>query len=82
LAYQLLADIGVVPTQDDRQRFSMLQVPDDNEEAQVQALMVRMIKCAAYRASVYGTSLGEMGKDLEAVGGRVNRKTGAIEVKG
>jgi hypothetical protein len=79
IAYQLLADIGVVPDQQDRQRLNITPLAASDEEAQVQVIMGKMIQCAAYRAASYGRSLGEMEKDLEAAGGRVNYDTGGIE---
>jgi hypothetical protein len=79
IAYQLLADIGVVPDQNDRERLNITPLAASDEEAAVQAVMGKLIQCAVYRAATFRTSLGEMGKDLEAAGGRINYETGAIE---
>ena len=79
IAYQLLADIGVVPDQKDRERLDVTPLAASDEEAEVQAIMGQLIQCAVYRAATFRTSLGEMGKDLEAAGGRINYQTGSIE---
>jgi hypothetical protein len=80
IAYQLLADIGVVPDQNDRERLNITPLATSDEEAQVQAIMGKMIQVAAYRAATFRRPLGdEMGKALEASGGRINYETGAIE---
>jgi hypothetical protein len=79
IAYQLLADIGVVPGQNDRERLNITPLAASDEEAQVQVIMGKMIQCAAYRAATFRRPLGEMGKDLEAAGGRINYDTGSIE---
>jgi len=79
IAYQLLADIGVVPDQNDRQRLNITPLAASDEEAQVQVIMGKMIQCAAYRAATFRRPLGEMGRDLEAAGGRINYETGSIE---
>jgi hypothetical protein len=79
IAYQLLADIGVVPDQKDRERLDVTPLATTDEEAQVQAVMGKLIQCAVYRAAAFRRPLGEMGKDLEAAGGRINYETGAIE---
>jgi hypothetical protein len=79
IAYQLLADIGVVPDQHDRERLNIIPLAASDEEAQVQVIMGKMIQCAAYRAATFGRPLGEMERDLEAAGGRVNYETGSIE---
>jgi len=79
IAYQLLADIGVVPDQNDRERLNITPLAASDEEAQVQAIMGKLIQCAVYRAAAYRRPLGEMGKDLEAAGGRINYDTGSIE---
>jgi hypothetical protein len=79
IAYQLLADIGVVPDQKDRERLNVTPLATSDEEAQVQAIMGQLIQCAVYRAATYRRPFGEMDKDLEAAGGRINYETGSIE---
>jgi hypothetical protein len=82
IAYQLLADIGVVPSQEQRQQTATAYQAENDEEAQVAVLMGRLFQVAVHRSLVYGTPLGQMEQDLEMAGGRINRKTGAIEAIG
>jgi hypothetical protein len=79
IAYQLLADIGVVPNQDDRQRLSADAVTDD-EETRVLLNIGQLIQAGAYRTTAYGMSPGAQVEEVIAMaGGAINRKTGAIE---
>jgi hypothetical protein len=78
LAHQLLMDIGVVPTQGEQ--VAAPDPQDGDEEKQIQIVMAKLIQVAAQRSMVFGTSLGQMEVDLESAGGRLNRKTGAVEM--
>jgi hypothetical protein len=65
IAYQLLADIGVVPNQNDRQPLN--GTPESDEEADVQKQMALLFQCAVERSLLYRIALGGMEEHLEAV---------------
>jgi hypothetical protein len=80
LAYQLLQDIGIVPSREERNSAAMQQsVAEHDEEAEVNKMMGRLIQAAVERARVFGTRCPELEADLEKVGGRINYETGMIE---
>ena len=77
IAYQLLADIGVVPTLEDRQRTGFTPNPDD-ESGKPRMWIGRFIQCAIQRAIAFGESTDELEKGLENLGLRIDQKTGAV----
>ena len=56
IAYQLLADIGVVPNQEDRQPLN--GTLENDEGADVQKQMALLLQCAVERSLLYRTPLG------------------------
>jgi hypothetical protein len=66
LAHQVLVDIGVVQTQTPADATAQTGAYD--EETEVLLMTGRLVQAAAHRSKVYGFSMGQLGKDLEASG--------------
>jgi hypothetical protein len=79
LAYQLLTDIGVVPSASERQIPVPQATAEDNENTRVQNIMSRLMRVAFERARVFGTPIGEaIERDLKMIGAKFDPTTGAI----
>jgi hypothetical protein len=80
LAYQLLKDIGVVPSSAERNLSNIQaqqQAEEDSEEARVQTWMGRLIRVVFEKSRVYGTPIGDPLEDaLHSVGVKFDPKTG------
>jgi hypothetical protein len=80
LAYQLLKDIGVVPSSAERNLSNIQaqqQAEEDSEEARVQTWMGRLIRVVFEKSRVYGTPIGDPLEDaLGQIGVRFDPKTG------
>lgn len=80
LAYQILQDIGIVPSREERNLAALQQsAAAYDEEGEVIKTMGRLIQTAIERARVFGTRCPELEADLEKVGGRINYETATIE---
>jgi hypothetical protein len=80
LAYEILKDIGIVPSREKRNAAAMQQsAAGYDEEAEVTKMMGRLLQTAVERARVFGTRCPELEADLEKVGGRINYETAMIE---
>jgi hypothetical protein len=80
VAYQLLKDIGVVPSSTER-HLSMIQAQQqaeaDTEETRVQAWMARLIRVVFEKSRVYGTPIGDqLEDDLRDIGVKFDPETG------
>jgi hypothetical protein len=80
LAYQLLKDIGVVPSSTERD-LSLIQAQQqaeaDTEEARVQKWMARLIRVVFEKSRVYATPIGDPLEDaLREIGVAFDPKTG------
>ena len=76
-AYQLLADIGVVPDQDERQRSRTVRTQED-EDRETRVWIVKLLHCALQRRLAYGMSIDEFEKDVNRLGLRIDHSAGAI----
>jgi predicted transcriptional regulator len=80
LAYQLLKDIGVVPSSAERNLSNIQaqqQAEEDSEEARVQTWMGRLIRVVFEKSRVYGTPIGDPLEDaLHSVGVKFDPETG------
>jgi hypothetical protein len=80
IAYQLLADIGVVPGQEERQKLAAVVAGDDDEEARIQMYIGRLIGAGVHQMTAYKLPVDEqVEKVIARAGGTINRKTGTIE---
>ena len=85
LAYQLLADVGVIPSLAERTSMAGAQSANsannqDTEEARVKAIMGRLLNVAFNQAAVFQTPIGDqMEARLKEAGGKFNPKTGSVE---
>ena len=81
LAYQLLRDVGVIPSLDDRRLATIpAAAVEQDKDAGVKKVMAGLAEIAFQRAHAYGTPLGQMEEDLEKAGGRLDQETGTINV--
>jgi len=80
LAYQMLKDAAVIPSEHERQLLSQHQaVPESSERERVKEIMSGLMEGAIARCSAYGMRLPEIEDDLKRVGGRINYDTGRVE---
>jgi hypothetical protein len=81
LAYQVLKDAAVIPSEHERQLLSAQQqaVPESSEREQVKEIMSALMEGAIARCSAYGMRLPEIEADLEKVGGKINYEIGQVE---
>jgi hypothetical protein len=77
IAYQLLADIGVVPDQEERQRSRAVRTQED-EDREARVWIVKLLHCALQRRLAYGMSINEFEKDVKQLGLRIDHSAGAI----
>jgi hypothetical protein len=77
IAYQLLADIGVVPDQEERQRCRAVRTRED-EDREARAWLVKLVYCALQRRLAYGMQLDEFERDVKLLGLRIDHSAGAI----
>jgi hypothetical protein len=80
LAFDILRSIGVIPARSDANAALVQLSPvEPDEQADVDKMLVRLLKTAAERAATFRTRCPEMDADLEKVGGRINYETGTFE---
>ena len=81
LAYQLLKDAAVIPTEHQRELLSAQQqiVPEDCHRERVKQIMSGLMEGAIARCAAYGLPLTEIEGDLKNVGGKINYETGRVE---
>ena len=77
IAYQLLADIGVVPNQEERQQ-SRVERTQEDEDRETRVWIVRLLNCALQRRLAYGMALDEFEKDVQKLGLGINWSPDAI----
>jgi len=81
MAYQLLKDAAVIPTEHQRELLSAQQqiVPEDCHRERVKQIMSGLMEGAIARCAAYGLPLTEIEGDLKNVGGKINYETGRVE---
>jgi len=81
LAYQVLKDAAVIPTEHQRELLSAQQqiVPEDSHRERVKQIMSNMIEVAIARAAAYEMREPELEEYLRKVGGKINYETGRVE---
>jgi hypothetical protein len=81
LAYEMLKDGGVVPSQQERETQAQHEqaAPENTERAKVKEIMSALIEGAIARHAAYGLRLPEIEDDLKKAGGKVNYETGRVE---
>jgi hypothetical protein len=80
MAYEILKDIGAVPSVEDRRLATMLPAAEQDKDAGVKKVMARLANIAFERARVFGTPLGQLEHDLEEAGGKFDQDTGRVTV--
>jgi hypothetical protein len=81
LGYEILKDIGAIPTIEDRRLATMQPVAaEQDKDAGVKKVMAGLASIAFERARVFGTPLGQLGEDLEEAGGQFDQATGTIKL--
>jgi len=80
LGFQLLVNIGVIPSPEEGRLLAAPQVvAGDSADQGVKEIMARLIEGVIERASALGYRAPELERDLEKVGGRINYETGKVE---
>ena len=77
IAYQLLADIGVVPDQDERQRCRAVRTQED-EDREARGWIIKLVYLALQRRLTYGMPLDDFEEDVKKLGLRIDYSAGAI----
>ena len=77
IAYQLLADIGVVPDQEERQRSRTVGTQED-EDREARGWVVKLAYLALQRRLAYGMPLDDFEEDVKKLGLRIDYAAGAI----
>jgi hypothetical protein len=81
LAYQLLTDIGVIPTVQEKVVVgTQPAASDDDENAGVKRILEGFVHICIARAKNYGTPMGEIGTALEQAGGKFDTTTGELKL--
>ena len=77
LAYKLLADIGVIPSAEERVRLQ--SAPVVNEPMQrFKEQLARIVAIQLERRDTYGTPFPELDEDIEKAGMKINPETGNL----
>ncbi|MCU1307452.1 MAG: hypothetical protein JWN45_2147 [Acidobacteriaceae bacterium] len=82
LGYRVLVDIGVIPTQEERQRFSAKPVDPEKDEAErVFEIVLQLNQIARERARIFGMPMPELEvqEGLEEIRRQLNLTNGASE---
>jgi len=79
LAFQLLFNIGVIPSERERETLLREPVPQNSERERVKQIMSGLIEGVIARAAAYDMRQPELEADLRKVGGRINYNTGRVE---
>ena len=77
IAYQLLADIGVVPDQEEWQRSQAVRTQED-EDRETRGWIVKLVYLALQRRLAYGMPLDDFEEDVKKLGLRIDYSAGAI----
>jgi hypothetical protein len=81
LAYQLLTDIGVIPTAQEKVVVGMQPAAAGNDkDAGVKRILEGVVHICLARAKNYGTPMGEIGTALEQAGGKFDVETGSVKI--
>ena len=81
LGYEILKDIGVVPSIEDRLLTALPPAAaESDKDAGVKKVMAGLATIAFERARVFGTPLGQLEQDLEEAGGKFDQETGRVTV--
>ena len=81
LAYQVLKDAAVIPTEHQRELLSAQQgvVPESSHRERVKEIMAGLVEGAIARCAAHGIPMPEIEDDLKKVGGKINYETGKVE---
>jgi len=78
VAYKILSDCGVIPTQAERmQMFAEQETPKDNQEA-VYRIMAKFHTVAFQRSRVFGTDISKLESTLAECGGRFDENGNVV----
>jgi hypothetical protein len=72
-----LADIGVVPDQEERQRSRAVRTQED-EDREARGWIVKLVYLALQRRLTYGMPLDDFEEDVKKLGLRIDYSAGAI----
>jgi hypothetical protein len=80
LGFQILASIGVIPSERERERLAARRSMEDTSYGDgVKKIMSGLIEGIVARAAAFDMPVPELEEDLKRAGGRINRSTGRIE---
>jgi hypothetical protein len=79
LAFEILRSMGAIPDRSAANAALQLPPVEPDEQADVDKMLIRLLKVAAARAAAFRTRCPELDPDLERVGGRLNYETGKFE---
>lgn len=80
LGYEILKDIGAIPSVEDSQLATMLPAAEQDKDSGVKRVMAGLASIAFERARVFGTPLGQLEQDLEEAGGKFDHETGLLTI--
>ena len=78
LAYKLLADIGVIPTAEERLQLQSTPAVNDSMQ-RFKDQMARIVAVQLECRDTYGTPFPELEEDVEKAGMKINPETGNLE---